>query len=188
MWQIQQSRLTRWGRAVWHLHAVIDVRLDVNWLRDWLGNRGWGRMMRVDEVGCPSNWDEGKDFEKWQRGVIKRVARYVSRYMTRESPCGENERAGKRPVAWWVGKVKCGTVTFAWAGGLAKLYRLGIGLYLQSESLPWWRYLQRVREAVLAGRGRVFREMILRLGLEEVWGDARFETCAVQLGLAPPRV
>lgn len=186
VWEIQRGRQERHGVAVWHLHAVVDVFLDVNWLREWMKARGWGPYCRVDALfGGNSLENQGED---WVRGQARRVARYVSKYMVKDAAGVESCEAGKRPVAMFVGKTKPGTVRFTWAGGVARLYRLGLGLYLQVEGLLWWQYLERLRLARRRGLSDQFRLSILRLGLEEVFGDERYRGTAVGLGLAPPNV
>jgi hypothetical protein len=180
VWEIQPTRLVRTGLAVWHLHAVLDVRLSVVELRPWLEARGWGRMCHVEMVHLHRDMDVAQ-----KRCEVRRVARYLAKYMTKR---GSGVEVGKQPTAWFVGRSKCGTVAFTWVGGLARLYRLGIGLYLQAQSLPYWRYLLRLRERAREGRLWAFRDFILRLGLEEIWGAPEFAGYQAHPCLGPPQV
>jgi hypothetical protein len=125
-WELQQ-------RGSWHLHLLTGCRFDVNWLRPWLVERGWGQQMRVEWVhvshaapitkyGCPlgvANVGNGG----------ARLARYLTKYLTKsldEVP-GKKAFNGSR-------EARAGTTGFCWMPGVnpaAYFFYYGRELFVQ---------------------------------------------------------
>lgn len=105
-WELQK-------RGSWHLHLLTGVHLDVNWLRPWMVERGWGQQMRVEWVrvvnrapitkyGCPlgvANVGNGG----------AKLARYLTKYLTKSLDEIPRKKAfnGSR-------EARFGTTGFSW--------------------------------------------------------------------------
>jgi len=106
VWQRQK-------RGAWHFHAVFDRRLDVLRVRPWAMECGFGSQLNMRAIGDLPGMKQG-----WSP---ERVARYLTRYITRDLSDGD---AGVR-LADYCGDSRKATVAFRWAGGIAKLWRSG---------------------------------------------------------------
>lgn len=142
-------------RGAWHAHLVINGFVDINRLREFLTHRGWGRFMRVDKIIWPPDAKQAK-------AEASRAIRYVTRYVGRDAETCQAAAMGHR-VTIYVGKCKKGTVRFVWVGGLGRVWRLGCSLYCQAYGLYAWQLDWARRERN--------RQEILRMGLEEVFGE-----------------
>jgi hypothetical protein len=106
VWQRQR-------RGAWHFHCVFDRRLDVVWTRGAAIACGFGSQLNMRAIGdCPG---------MRQGWSPKRVAQYLTRYITRDVTEGD---AGVR-LADYCGDCRKATTGFRWQGGLSRLYRLG---------------------------------------------------------------
>lgn len=113
-WELQQ-------RGVWHVHCLLDTRLDVNWLRPWMVARGWGQQMLVIRFwyshyfngnGYVNGWRSSthgvfQDVENLKRYLLKYLTK-SRREMTRLGTPGKKSFGGSRGA-------KRGTVAFDWA-------------------------------------------------------------------------
>lgn len=105
VWQRQE-------RGAWHLHYLFDRFLPIVLVREWAQVCGFGPMLNMRPV------KEAPGFRAW---TIQRVARYVSRYITREVSKGE---PCVRLVDY-TGDSREATTAFRWAHGLGYLWRQG---------------------------------------------------------------
>lgn len=100
----------RQKRGAWHLHMVLDKRLDVTELRQWLVDRGWGTQMKAKIVrSSPARFD-GRTWRTDESSVV-RVVRYLVKYCTKSlgGEAGSRKKVfGGSPLA------KLGTVAFGW--------------------------------------------------------------------------
>src|SRR6187431_2309631 len=71
----------RQKRGSWHPHCLIDKFLDVNWLRAWMVERGWGTQMRVEWLTrhVRTTYEEGRksSVNSYTPGAQK-VVRYLT--------------------------------------------------------------------------------------------------------------
>lgn len=111
----------RQRRGAWHLHYVFNMRLDVVLVREWAKECGFGWQLNMRAVGQLPGMKEG-----WS---VLRVAQYLTRYMTRDMSEADK---GVRLVDY-MGNSRKGTVLFAWAKGLGRLYRLGCKAWVEEE-------------------------------------------------------
>lgn len=111
VWQRQK-------RGAWHFHCVFDRRLDVLQVRPWAMACGFGNQLNMRAIGDLPGMRQG-----WSP---ERVARYLTRYITRE--VDSEADAGAR-LADYCGDARRATVTFRWANGIGKLWRLGRGAW-----------------------------------------------------------
>lgn len=109
----------RQKRGAWHLHYVFDRRLDVNAVRPWAVACGFGSQLNMRAVGDLPGMKQG-----WT--PIK-VARYLTRYMTRDL----TEEEHHVRLADYCGDCRKATVAFRWGGGIARLWRLGAGVWAE---------------------------------------------------------
>jgi hypothetical protein len=80
-WELQQ-------RGSWHVHCLINVYLDVNWLRPWMMNPrhgGWGQQMYVDRV---FSFGRGEDRVWYYTHPVKRqptnLVNYLVKYLVKD--------------------------------------------------------------------------------------------------------
>lgn len=120
----------RQERGAWHVHFITDIYLDVNELRPWLIERGWGPQMWADRVR-PSN-------ARYQPGVgwatdnsrYIRLIRYLQKYVTKSITDDQGKRVkpfgGSRSA-------KMGNCQFKWVPWErpgAYLYAMGLDAYI----------------------------------------------------------
>lgn len=130
-WEPQPQRSKRLGYPVWHLHFLTHVRIDVNWFRPWLKARGWGNpdVIRVTET-LWHRVEAGCDPRMIPHD--QRAARYLCKYLHKDV----EGVPPHKPLVWYVGGAKCGSVRFNWTGGLARAWRLGLTEYLKLMGDP----------------------------------------------------
>lgn len=107
-------------RGAWHLHLLTGVRFDVNWLRPWMVERGWGQQMRVEYVNpahrCTVASSDPRDLTAPVPGVCnssnggRRLARYLTKYLTKSL----DEVPGKKAFNA-SREARFATTGFAWA-------------------------------------------------------------------------
>lgn len=129
VWQRQK-------RGAWHVHFVIDRRLDCVWFRALVVECGFGPQTKhklIEEK--PVHFS----FHDATMGA-RQVARYITRYITQEF--GEL-RPGSRLVTY-VGP-RPATTSFNWAGGFGRLWRKGREVWdamfqdrLTDDAVPGW--------------------------------------------------
>jgi hypothetical protein len=118
VWQRQE-------RGAWHFHCVFDRRLDVVWTRSAAIECGFGPQLNMRAVGDLPGMKQG-----WGP---QRVAKYLTRYITRDVSEGD---PGVR-LSDYCGDCRKATTAFKWGGGLARLYRLGCKwLFGAEQDLP----------------------------------------------------
>lgn len=145
-------------RGSWHPHCLVSGFFDVNFLRPWMMERGWGQQMHVEMVNDrPYNDGHG-----WCSGgeSSPRIIRYLTKYLTKSFTAPGDL---KKKIFSATHRVKSGSVKFSWMN----TERAGAFLYAMGRSL----FLQ------LYGRLPVFKDMasVIRLGVEETgWADVDF--------------
>lgn len=140
----------RQERGAWHTHFVTDVYLDVNVLRPFLVERGWGPQMKVRRLQTVMRCVDGQYVA--DVGNLKRLIRYLAKYVCKALTDDQGERV--RPF-FCSQAVKKATVRFAWTKEVnpsSYLYYWGKQLFL-----------------TLYGRLPKFHELehVMRLGVEE---------------------
>jgi len=106
----------RQARGAWHLHVLFDRWLDVVRVRAWALECGFGSQLNMRSV------KEAPGFRSW---TIKRVAQYISRYITRDI---DDEDKHVRVVDY-TGDTRLCTTAFRWAHGIAYLWRKGRAVF-----------------------------------------------------------
>jgi hypothetical protein len=114
VWQRQK-------RGAWHLHLVCSDRISIEWLRPAALDCGFGSFTNIKYVDRNSNRMNLHDFSKAQVVAAGDVARYITRYLTRER---DPRDKGVRLVEY-LGKCRISTQRFSWAGGMSFLWRKG---------------------------------------------------------------
>lgn len=120
-WELQK-------RGAWHVHLVTDIYLDVNELRPWMVERGWGPIMKVIRVQSPTAWHDGH----WVKtsNDEERLIAYLVKYLT---------KAFKQAHRWtkaWGGSssARTHTTSFRWVPWIrpgAYLFNWGQDLFRQ---------------------------------------------------------
>lgn len=139
-------------RGSWHCHFLTNVYLDVNHLRPWLVERGWGPQMFVKRVQVAMHPDgQGR----WVADVssVKRLVRYLGKYITKTLAGANGEKSTR--VFFASADARIGSVRFSWmpeVNPYAYLYYYGRALFF-----------------VLNGRQPSFKEVkdVIRLGVED---------------------
>jgi hypothetical protein len=144
-------------RGSWHPHCLVSGFFDVNFLRSWMVERGWGQQMHVELVsGRPYNDGHG-----WFLAGSSRVLiRYLTKYLTKSFTAPTD---AKKKIFSATHASKAGSTKFSWMA----TERAGAYLYAHGRSL----FLQ------LYGRLPSFKDMasVIRLGVEETgWADVDF--------------
>lgn len=79
VWELQ-------ARGAWHVHLVTDAFLDVNKLREFMVDRGWGPQMRVDRIQSSEPlFVEGHGWI-WvgnDKNRVEKTVRYLCKYLTK---------------------------------------------------------------------------------------------------------
>jgi hypothetical protein len=107
-WELQK-------RGSWHLHLLTSAFLDVNELRPWMVDRGWGPQMRVERVAVNHSvrYEHG-----WGAGALgvanvgnggARLARYLTKYLTKSLDECPRKKAFSGSAA-----AKVGSIGFQW--------------------------------------------------------------------------
>jgi hypothetical protein len=113
---------------------VVNVYVDVNWLRATALACGFGQQMKLRRV------TQSGDGESWS---IARVCRYISRYVTRDV-LDKSIDSGVR-VTEYFGSCRVCTTRFGWAGGFGRVWRAGVAAFVKSYHLiPRWCDFERV--------------------------------------------
>jgi hypothetical protein len=105
----------RQSRGAWHLHLVIDRHINIHWLRPAAQACGFGSFINLRFV---KQFDGFRDMG----GPVK-VARYISRYVTRDERGLEDK--GVRIVCFISREARIASTRFGWAAGLSQLWRYG---------------------------------------------------------------
>jgi hypothetical protein len=145
----------RQDRGSWHPHVLVNRYLDVNFLRPWMMNRGWGQQMKAESL-FHSRTINGGGWTAWQGGA-QHVIRYLTKYLTK-SRTGPADF--KKKIFSASAGVKVGVTNFRWLPEI----RPGAYLYFFGRSLFEQLY----------GEPPSFRDMMqcIRLGVEETgWAD-----------------
>jgi hypothetical protein len=164
-------------RGAWHVHLITDVYLDVNWLRPWMVQRGFGPIMKVYRIERGARWIEGRGWVADTRDVEK-LCRYLRKYLTKsraESKDGKKAFGGGGGKRWKSMEdpgrpgPKVGNTRFAWNpwqdNPMSYLLQMGRLFYRELNGCwPPWE-----KDAVL--RTGWFQYLI-KLGYEYTnWGD-----------------
>jgi hypothetical protein len=153
-WELQK-------RGSWHLHLLTDVFLDVNWLRPWMVERGWGQQMRVEQVKVNHSHSYTRDYAAGGLGVAnvgnggRRLANYLTKYLTKSLDELPRKKAFCGSAA-----AKVGTIGFQWTP--------------ETNPYAYFFFYGRQLFFELHGRQPNFREFryVCRLGYEAVeWFD-----------------
>jgi len=139
-------------RGAWHAHFLTDRYLDVNILRPWLVERGWGPQMRAVRCHITGRPDgEGR----WVTDIssVRRLIRYLGKYVTKSLHDDQGVKHAR--VFFCSAKARAGTTRFSW------LPEVNPSAYLYY----WGRHLF----YTINGRWPTFREceLVIRLGVED---------------------
>jgi hypothetical protein len=149
----------RQKRGSWHPHCLISGFFDVNFLRVWMMERGWGQQMFVERVNdCPYN--DGHGWRSSGSGHSTRIIHYLTKYLTKSFTAPSDL---KKKIFSATHASKAGSTKFSWMA----TERAGAYLYAHGRSL----FLQ------LYGCLPTFKDMacVIRLGVEETgWADVDF--------------
>lgn len=134
-WELQQ-------RGAWHVHCLTDKYVDVNWLRPWMEQRGWGPIMKVKRVMSRRVWVDGQGWTRDDRSEAKLIS-YLVKYLTKcfRVGCTVNKKV-------WGGcaRSKIGTTMFKWVPWIkpgAYLYYYGKAVFIQIHGvLPRFRDIE----------------------------------------------
>jgi hypothetical protein len=134
-------------RGSWHVHMLVDRYLDVNEIRKWMVDRGWGPQMRFEKAEGRPVFVEGKGWIEDARGKEK-VVRYLCKYLRKGLGFG----SGKRIKLF--GGDRCsrvGTTSFKWApweNATSWLYQVGrdAWMIMHDDRSPRWRDFWRIVE------------------------------------------
>jgi len=123
----------RQERGAWHVHFVTDIYLDVNELRGWLVDRGWGPQMRAERVReSNARFQPGQGWSTDNSRYL-RLIRYLQKYVTK-SICDDQ---GKHVKPFGGDRAsKVGTIKFSWVPWIrpgSYLYAMGLDAYLMSH-------------------------------------------------------
>ena len=165
----------RQKRGAWHCHLIIDQFVSIVPFRTFAVSRGWGEFLNLVEIK-----PRGSDVQShgaWLKAARSSV-RYLSRYVSRDA-CENDPGANGMALTLYGGGTRRGNVKFAWAGGLNKVWRLGCSLWCQIHDRHGWELIKALRSDC-SGQ---LREEIMRLGLEEVFGDDRYTTSFAKWGV-----
>lgn len=78
VWELQK-------RGAWHLHMLVDCYLDVGWLRPFMCDRGWGRIMKGIKVQKVRRFDP--ESKVWLEDLreTEKLTRYLVKYLRKGS-------------------------------------------------------------------------------------------------------
>ncbi len=113
VWQRQRARGQREGNeGAWHVHVVVNQRLDIGKLRAFVTAHGWGPFINLRFIhGHARDWFAQPE----------KVVKYLTRYLTRDL-C---ESEGRSQMQVRVECPRSGTVKFRWRSGAAAVWRAG---------------------------------------------------------------
>jgi hypothetical protein len=136
----------RQKRGAWHVHGIFEGRLCWKMLHRMATETGWGRMINVEQLGVGKwfvrkhdnevpNWAEDAEF------VAKKVARYLSGYLTGNNALDpELDKGVRRTIV--IGKLaRVCTMRFDWARGVGALWKAGLAVHREFE--PGYRWFKR---------------------------------------------
>lgn len=141
VWERQQ-------RGAWHPHCLVNKRFDVNWLRPWMVERGWGHIMRLEWVTRhdKTTYEDGKVSHTSYMPGASRIVRYLTKYLTKGIPAGEGGVKKKRFCC--SRSARAGGVTFKWVPWVrpgAMLYNAGLEFFkLCNDRRPRFRDMREV--------------------------------------------
>lgn len=87
----------RQKRGAWHLHWLCDARVDVNWLRPYAVELGWGPQIVLVALAF-SQFNRGRGIQGVQRAVAAIVG-YLTDYLTAKNSLDVKRDRGVRRVA-----------------------------------------------------------------------------------------
>lgn len=155
-------------RGAWHVHIVIDGRIDITLLREFLVDKGWGPFCNIKRVEKPpAGLNEAQ-------AALRRTIGYISRYVKRDIAAangGPDAAAGRRVTVYLCGTKK-GTVRFNFTNDLNHVWRLGCALWCEIfKTSPAELYRSLSQDS---WRGSGLRVKIMEMGLDAVWGNPSF--------------
>lgn len=171
-WELQK-------RGAWHVHLVTDAYLDVNWLRPWMMERGWGPQMKVKRVQSKGVWVQDRGWVPDEREVAGLV-RYLVKYLLKciresdEAPAafGHKKVFGGASKTWWA----AGFLAAPFIGPV-KERRGRRGVFAGNTSFSWNPFVDGRPGAMLYSYGKTFfRELY---GSLPSWRDV---THCIRLG------
>jgi len=150
-------------RGAWHPHCLIDHFLDVNWVRRWMVQRGWGQQMKVEWLTrhTKTTSEGGRVTSAYYMPGCQRVVRYLTKYLTKSVHGTATDV--KKKVFGGSRDSKAGGISFKWCPWVkagAYLYAAGLCLFCQLNARP-----------------PTFRDVsqVIRLGVEETdWASYDF--------------
>lgn len=109
VWEKQQ-------RGAWHPHCLVNQYFDVNTLRPWMVERGWGQIMRLEWVTRhrASVWAQ-PHAAQMEHCHMGRIMRYLSKYLCKSLHDPEARFADKSKVFGASRSAKAGGTSFRWA-------------------------------------------------------------------------
>lgn len=135
VWERQQ-------RGAWHPHCLVSKRLDVNEIRPFMVERGWGRIMKFLCIPTISSTTYSKAdlsdavTEKFRPGA-KNLIFYLTKYLTKslesEEGCVKKKLFGASQAA------RAGGVSFKWAPWVrpgAMLFAAGLEFFVLMNQRP----------------------------------------------------
>jgi hypothetical protein len=148
VWELQK-------RGAWHPHCLVNRRFNVDEMRPWMMERGWGQQMRfewVDNRVVIIGPDGHTMMKEGESKVVSYLTKRLQWYLTKSVASAETD---KKKVFGGSHVVKAGTTRFKWAPWEkpgAYLWAMGVMLFSQ-----------------LYGEPPRFRDMghVMRLGVEE---------------------
>lgn len=103
-------------RGAWHPHCLVNQFFDVNFLRPWMVERGWGSIMRLEWVTKhrASVWAQ-PHAAQMEHCHMGRIIRYLTKYLTKSLRDPEARFAEKSKVFGASRAAKAGGTSFKWA-------------------------------------------------------------------------
>lgn len=140
----------RQERGAWHIHFLTDIYLDVNFVRPFMVERGWGQQMVARRLQAHAHFDG----QRWSLDLsnVKRLIRYIAKYVTKSLTDDQGERVR---VFFCSSSIKASTVRFSWTK--------------EENASTYLYYWGRALFATLYGREPKFHEIdhVMRLGVED---------------------
>lgn len=145
----------RQERGAWHVHVLTETYFEVEKLRPWMIERGWGPWMKVKRCQPKAHYNG----EQWvvDLSSVERLVRYLVKYVTKSL---EDDQGGKiRPFAGCK-PARTATVSFKWVPWerpFSYLWHMGRSLYCQMyNEFPSWKDSR----------------LLIRMGAEDVGWEA----------------
>lgn len=134
----------RQKRGAWHPHVLVNRYLDVNLVRPFMVDRGWGKIMKVircSRVSVTSYDGQGgvktSQTMPGARGIVSYLTKYLTKSLHFTEGCANKKVFGVDRGS------RRGTVNFKWHPSVragAWLYASGLALFLAlNGELPRWK-------------------------------------------------